>query len=177
MSSYRVAGKTGTAQKADLVAGGYSDKRISSFIGVVPAEAPRAVILIVVDEPTTDVYGGLVAAPAFREIAEAAMPYLGVPPSREAPDTDLQQAVARAQKKVEKEPHAAAAPALTESPPPGPDAVRVPQLAGKAGREAVSQLLSASLEPRVEGSGRVVSQSPNAGTWVAKGAKVTVEMQ
>lgn len=82
MEDYRVAGKTGTAQKADPVARGYSDKRIASFVGVVPAESPRAVILVVVDEPKTDVYGGTVAAPAFKEIATAAMAHLAVPPSR-----------------------------------------------------------------------------------------------
>src|SRR5262249_13758916 len=60
------------------VARGYSEKRIASFVGIVPADAPRAVILVVIDEPKTDVFGGLVAAPAFKEIATAALPYLGV---------------------------------------------------------------------------------------------------
>ena len=78
MEEFRVAGKTGTAQKPDPVARGYSDKRIASFVGIVPADAPRAVILVVIDEPKTDVFGGLVAAPAFKEIAAAALPYLGV---------------------------------------------------------------------------------------------------
>src|SRR5207302_11217759 len=85
MEEYRVAGKTGTAQKADPVARGYSDKRIASFAGVVPAEDPRVVILVIIDEPRTDVFGGLVAAPAVKEIAAATMAYLAVPPSRSRP--------------------------------------------------------------------------------------------
>ena len=84
LEAYKVAGKTGTAQKADPLARGYSDKRIASFAGVVPADDPRLVIYVMVDEPKTDVYGGLVAAPAFREMATAALPYLGVPPSLSA---------------------------------------------------------------------------------------------
>ncbi|MBX5483616.1 MAG: transpeptidase family protein [Myxococcaceae bacterium] len=185
MDAYRVAGKTGTAQKADPVAGGYSDKRIASFIGMVPAEDPRAVILVVVDEPKTDVYGGLVAAPAFKEIAEAAMPYLGVTPSRpvaagpEATAVSVNPKSAAARRASSSGPSVAvpavAVAALTENAPAGD--VRVPDLSGKAGREAIARLLAASLEPRVEGSGRVVSQSPPAGTWVARGAKVRLDME
>ncbi|HLM47715.1 MAG TPA: penicillin-binding protein 2, partial [Myxococcaceae bacterium] len=97
MEDYRVAGKTGTAQKADPVARGYSDKRLASFVGMVPAENPRAVILVIVDEPKTDVYGGNVAAPAFKEIATAAMAHLAVPPSREVPLPPTALPVAAAQ--------------------------------------------------------------------------------
>lgn len=192
MEAYRVAGKTGTAQKPDPVAGGYSDKRVASFIGVVPAEDPRAVIYVVVDEPKTDVYGGLVAAPAFKEIAEVAMPYLGVSPSR--PVATVVPAKADAERAGRRLPNgkstgagqvsggsgssstnASAVAALTENAPAGD--VRVPDLGGKAGREAIASVLAASLEPRIEGTGRVVSQSPAPGTWVAKGAKVTLEME
>jgi cell division protein FtsI (penicillin-binding protein 3) len=90
MEEFRVAGKTGTAQKPDPVARGYSDKRIASFVGIVPADAPRAVILVVIDEPKTDVFGGLVAAPAFKDIAAAALPYLGISRAESARGDEVQ---------------------------------------------------------------------------------------
>lgn len=180
MEEYRVAGKTGTAQKADPVARGYSDKRIASFVGMVPAEDPRIVILVVVDEPKTDVYGGLVAAPAFKEIATAAIAHLAVPPSRTvAPGVAMAAAtpVPVAAKPVAKatEP---ARPVLEEAVSESPEAgtVRVPDVQGAGGREAVVKLLAAALEPQVMGSGRVVSQTPAAGSLVEKGARVTLEL-
>ncbi|MBI5137545.1 MAG: penicillin-binding protein 2 [Nitrospirae bacterium] len=78
---YRVAGKTGTAQKPDPVHGGYArGKFISSFLGMVPAEDPRLVMLVVIDDPKGLYYGGTVAAPVFREAAEPILQYLGVHP-------------------------------------------------------------------------------------------------
>jgi cell division protein FtsI (penicillin-binding protein 3) len=77
---YRVAGKTGTAAKPDST-GGYSDtNHVASFVGIVPASAPRVVILVSIDEPQGQIFGGLVAAPAFRDIARFALQYLDVPP-------------------------------------------------------------------------------------------------
>ncbi|MCE9667561.1 transpeptidase family protein [Myxococcus stipitatus] len=181
MEEYRVAGKTGTAQKADPVARGYSDKRIASFAGVVPAEDPRVVILVVVDEPKTDVYGGFVAAPAFKEIATAAMAHLAVPPSRTVAPGGAVAAVSATPAAAK--PGATKAPeptrpaledAVTEAPEPG--TVRVPDVQGAGGREAVVKLLAAALEPQVLGSGRVVSQTPAAGALVEKGARVTLEL-
>ncbi|HZI09612.1 MAG TPA: penicillin-binding protein, partial [Myxococcus sp.] len=180
MEEYRVAGKTGTAQKADPVARGYSDKRIASFVGMVPAEAPRAVILVVVDEPKTDVYGGLVAAPAFKEIATAAMAHLAVPPSRTvAPEVAVAAvtpapAAAKPVARAAAPARSALGVAVTETPEPG--TVRVPDVQGQVGREAVVKLLAAALEPQVLGSGRVVSQTPAAGSLVEKGARVTLEL-
>jgi cell division protein FtsI (penicillin-binding protein 3) len=79
---FRVAGKTGTAQKVDPVTGGYSvDKRISSFVGFVPVEDPRLVVLVIMDEPSGKTYGGLVAAPVFSRIADQALRYLRVAPT------------------------------------------------------------------------------------------------
>jgi cell division protein FtsI (penicillin-binding protein 3) len=77
---YHVAGKTGTAAKPLPDGGGYStSKYVASFVGFVPATRPRLVILVTVDEPTT-IWGGVVAAPAFQEIARFGLQYLEVPP-------------------------------------------------------------------------------------------------
>jgi cell division protein FtsI (penicillin-binding protein 3) len=188
MDEYRVAGKTGTAQKADPIARGYSDKYVASFVGVVPAENPRAVILVVIDEPKTDIYGGLMAAPAVKEIALQAMPHLGVPRSREL---SADQAASG------RPPVASKTPAKPEPKPKSvvllglekleqmdtvtedvvsEGAVRVPDVKGLAGRAAVAQLLTAALEPHLAGSGRVVSQKPAAGSLVDKGTRITVEL-
>jgi cell division protein FtsI (penicillin-binding protein 3) len=78
---FRIAGKTGTAAKADPD-GGYSTSRyVASFAGFVPAGDPRLVILVAVDEPKGAIWGGTVAAPAFAEIAKFALQYLGVAPT------------------------------------------------------------------------------------------------
>jgi cell division protein FtsI (penicillin-binding protein 3) len=76
---FRVAGKTGTAQKIDPKTGAYSATlSVASFVGYLPAEQPRLTILVVIDEPQGEAWGGVVAAPVFRKVAEQALPYLGV---------------------------------------------------------------------------------------------------
>jgi cell division protein FtsI/penicillin-binding protein 2 len=76
---YTLAGKTGTSQVAEN--GTYSEtKYIASFIGFAPAQDPRLLVSVIVDQPQGDYYGGSVAAPAFGQIAQFALPYLGVPP-------------------------------------------------------------------------------------------------
>jgi cell division protein FtsI/penicillin-binding protein 2 len=75
---YTLAGKTGTAEIA--TEDGYSESRfVASFIGMAPADDPRIVVSIMVNEPQNGYYGGEVAAPAFGDIASFALPYLGVP--------------------------------------------------------------------------------------------------
>ncbi len=75
---YTLAGKTGTAQVAED--GTYSEtKYVASFIGFAPAQDPRLLVAVIVDQPQGDIYGGSVAAPAFGKIAGFALPYLGVP--------------------------------------------------------------------------------------------------
>ena len=82
---YTVAGKTGTAAKIDPD-GRYSHTRyVASFVGLVPATKPRLVIMVMVDEPSGSIYGGTVAAPAFKQIARFNLQHLEVPP--DAPRT------------------------------------------------------------------------------------------
>jgi cell division protein FtsI (penicillin-binding protein 3) len=86
MADYRVAGKTGTAQKIDPVTRRYApDRFVSSFVGFAPADDPKLVILVVIDEPKGVSWGGSVAAPVFKAIGEEALHHLGVPPRTQPP--------------------------------------------------------------------------------------------
>jgi cell division protein FtsI (penicillin-binding protein 3) len=79
VEGYDIAGKTGTAEKAED--GEYSkDKYVASFVGFAPAQDPRLLVAVIVDEPKVIHTGGAVAAPAFEKIASFALPYLGIPP-------------------------------------------------------------------------------------------------
>lgn len=93
---YSAAGKTGTAQKVDPKTRAYSkSKYVASFVGFAPVENPAVVIIVVLDEPSGSYYGGTVAAPVFREIAEQVLPYMDV-----APDTELLPAARAAEDQI-----------------------------------------------------------------------------
>ena len=77
---YQVAGKTGTAQKPDSHGGYATGRYVASFVGIVPASHPRLVVLVAVDEPRGAIWGGVVAAPAFQQIARFDLQYLEVAP-------------------------------------------------------------------------------------------------
>ncbi|MFZ3063972.1 MAG: penicillin-binding protein 2 [Nitrospirota bacterium] len=84
IEGYRVAGKTGTAQKIDPKTGLYSDKYfISSFIGYAPAEDPQIVLLVVIDSPEGIAWGGSIAAPVFKSVAEDVLLYMNAPSTNE----------------------------------------------------------------------------------------------
>ncbi len=79
ITGFRVAGKTGTAQKADPVTGRYASNRFtSSFVGFVPVVRPRLVIAVIIDDPVIGHFGGDLAGPVFRRVGEGALRYLGV---------------------------------------------------------------------------------------------------
>tara|TARA_B100000315_G_scaffold258219_1_gene309570 strand:+ start:6603 stop:8264 length:1662 start_codon:yes stop_codon:yes gene_type:complete len=81
LPSYVIAGKTGTARKFDPEIQSYSqDKLVSSFFGFFPARHPQLIILVIIDEPQTASFGGVVAAPVFRRIAEQAVSHFNILP-------------------------------------------------------------------------------------------------
>ena len=167
---YLVAGKTGTAQKVDPVTGRYSDqKMVTSFIGAVPASAPRLVIFVVVDEPKIDAYGGLAAAPIFSRIAGQALSYLKVPPTRIEAHNPLPP------------PAAAAAAARFPVPVQRPVAAdggapRMPDFLGMSYRQVLQTMARTGLNVKLKGSGRVVEQQPAPGRTIRYGSPVWVRL-
>ena len=182
---YRVAGKTGTAQKVEN--GGYSaEKRVSSFVGFVPADRPEVAIAVVVDSPTVgSKYGGIVSAPAFSSIASFTMRYRGIKPDPEgfvappAPGLTLHEdePLAAAPKPVVKAPFVSALPAgPIEVPADATGRWVVPDLTGRSLRAALAALEPAGLALSVDGSGRVASQEPVAGTALSPGDNLVLHL-
>jgi cell division protein FtsI (penicillin-binding protein 3) len=87
VKGYKVGGKTGTAQKFNNLFGDYSSTNlVTSFIGFAPADSPQVVIAAIVDEPAQNEWGGTVAAPLFKRIAERILPYLDIPSDNNTPE-------------------------------------------------------------------------------------------
>lgn len=93
IDGYTVGGKTGTARKPNVSSAGYSDQYTATFVGFAPAHQPRVVVAVMVDEPTP-IFGGLVAAPVFSEVMSAALGVLRVPPDRGSSSLDAMLTVA-----------------------------------------------------------------------------------
>jgi cell division protein FtsI (penicillin-binding protein 3) len=175
VDGFTVAGKTGTAQKVEVRTGRYHPRdRMSSFIGYVPAEDPAIVMLVVIDTPRTATYGGVVAAPVFRAVAEYGLARRGVLPSgtvlRTEPLADevpAGRATAIALRAAERVP-AAALPSELSAPQtflvpdvsvPG----TAPSFVGLSMRDALVRAHEDGWDVRLEGSGYVVRQDPPAG--------------
>jgi len=155
VEGFEVAGKTGTAQKADLAHGGYAArKRVASFVGFVPADAPRLVVLVLVDEPEVSVYGGIVAAPVFRNIARGALRQLAVAPQK--PDL-TPSAVGQVEAPFRRAPNKIDEAALDGS------FSAVPDFVGLSLREAVEKARTMKMRVKMQGNGYVVKQSPAPG--------------
>ncbi|HJV34780.1 penicillin-binding protein [Geomonas sp.] len=158
VDGYTVAGKTGTAQKVDPATHGYSArKRTASFVGFVPVDKPKLTILVVVDEPTTSPYGGIVAAPAFSAIAQQSLCYLKVPPVKSV--KKKAEPVLAAKNEPTPVP-AAAEGGIVE----GSDATgAMPDFRGMSMRQVLRIMERRGLNVKLQGSGRAIEQHPSPG--------------
>jgi cell division protein FtsI (penicillin-binding protein 3) len=167
VEGFDVAGKTGTAQKVDLVNGGYdAKKRVASFVGFVPADEPRLVLMVLVDEPQTNVYGGVVAAPVFQNIARGTLRHFGVAAKTSEfvsaavtdPEIPLRRAPKRNSQTVV-------------------DAGATPDFVGLSLREAVEKARNLNLKVKIHGNGYVVKQSPGPGGRWDESATLVLNLQ
>ena len=171
---YTIAGKTGTAAK--LVNGRYSKSDYNaSFVGFLPSRDPAVAIIVVIDSPHAGTYfGGSVAAPIFKRIAESTLRYLGIGPTLSPASPVI---VAR---------HDEASGTQTAAPETaGPvvsfvtdgSAATMPDLTGMSARQAMRTLVTVGLTARISGDGVVVSQDPPAGTALDSGgvSRITLE--
>ena len=160
---YTIAGKTGTAQK--LVDRRYSRSDYNaSFVGFLPSRKPALTIIVVIDSPHANgYYGGTVAAPIFKRIAEEALRRMGIGPTinpappvlvaRNEPEEMLAQPVSASD--AQSSPAAEAAL---------PDDDLMPDLRGRSAREALRTLTKLGMTARMTGDGVVLEQAPAAGT-------------
>ncbi|MEG2172581.1 MAG: penicillin-binding transpeptidase domain-containing protein [Desulfovibrionaceae bacterium] len=178
----QVGGKTGTAQKADKRSGTYGRGRMASFVGFAPADNPHYLVLVMVDEPTRNQYGGVVAAPVFQKVTSRTMTYRGHMPNVVfAETTKAQQEAAKHKSRLQrglkfsKDQHALRDTPLgaevrvnlaanTTSPSVAKAAAVVPNVVGKSVRNAVELFARGGIVPILKGEGQhVVKQSPAPG--------------
>lgn len=165
LPGYHVAGKTGTAQKVDPVTGGYSpDKRVSSFVGFVPAENPALVVSVTVDEPQGKAYGGLVAAPVFARIAGQSLSHLNILPKGSF--------TALAKAPEDSEPLPDLAPMLPDVA--SNDGLTMPNFYGMSYRQVLQLMEERNLNFKLSGSGQVVEQYPSPGKTIRYGKQAWI---
>ncbi len=189
IAGIEVGGKTGTAQKADKAKGTYGEGRMASFVGFAPAENPRYLTLVIVDEPTVNPFGGVVAAPVFQQVTQLTMTYAGQLPDvvfAATADAPLIQRGAQLGEnargpKLSRNPVPLFTAASLEQPKrtanyhtlPGhltKASALVPNVVGKTLRNAVELFARGGVVPVLKGQGqRVVRQSPAPGaSWPSK---------
>jgi cell division protein FtsI (penicillin-binding protein 3) len=160
ISGFRVAGKTGTAQKVDPKTKKYSSKKyVATFIGFVPADEPKLVIVVVIDEPKGVPYGGVVAGPVFSALGEWSLHYLGINPQVRWVDRTV---------KAPEDVKEGTDPDLMMHRPLKIKAGFLPDFRGLGMREVLRKGKSLGLTVLLEGSGLAVSQHPGPGTPLKK---------
>ncbi|MBF0491917.1 MAG: penicillin-binding protein [Deltaproteobacteria bacterium] len=191
VEEYGTAGKTGTAQKVSEGKKGYAEgKYIGSFAGIAPADDPKIAVLVSINEPKGQHFGGVIAAPVFRDIVRQTLPYLGVAPKNDSMPVMMTKADEPKEAKKnpetksthplkEKKENKKEKTAVSTAPDFPQDLVevdsgsyRLPSCKGKMLRELLREWRRPEFEIVVEGSGVCVGQSPAAGEVVRRGEKV-----
>jgi cell division protein FtsI (penicillin-binding protein 3) len=181
---FTVAGKTGTAQK--LVGRAYSHSKFQAlFIGMTPAQKPALAIAVIIDEPKGAIYGGVVAAPIFREIAAQSLRFLGYYPQGDDNKTVLAGLLptpAAAQPPLEVKPRTPKAvtppkPLVVRTAAPKKPLEVMPDLSGLTIRQVLDLLHRSGLRCRFEGSGLAVSQEPAPGTAITPSTTCSVKFR
>ena len=163
-AGFDVAGKTGTAQKVDSLLKGYSEDRyVSGFMGFGPVDDPKLALLVVIDEPQGNIYGGVVAAPAFREIMKKALPQFNVFPDGTLVVKNEADFIPR------RELRNTVPPVESVKMDGGANREVMPDLTGLSMRGAMSRIEGKGLIIRVSGNGKVVDKTPKPGTVIEKG--------
>lgn len=159
VDGFRVAGKTGTAQKVDPVTRAYSpSKRIGSFVGFIPADKPKLTIAVIIDEPQGIKYGGVVAAPAFKAIAQNSLAYLKITPNM--PTRTPKPAEAKAESASEPESVSEGEGDIEDTTSSG---AVMPNFRGMSMRNVLQVMEKRGINIRLIGSGRAMEQSPPPG--------------
>lgn len=167
VADFTVAGKTGTAQMVNPATGAYYQNRlVASFVGFVPAQDPRLVILVVLYDVPDRHFGGLYAAPVFSEIASHALNHLEVAPQHPTYDTaSLLPFMASSDDVPPPEQKELSEPVSSDSPENiSALSGRMPDFTGLSLRSALSLARAYGLNPQIEGTGYVVRQGPRAGS-------------
>ena len=195
LDGYSAAGKTGTAQKIDPKTRTYSKtKYIGSFVGFAPVSNPQVVIIVVMDEPAGLYHGGDVAAPVFREIAEQILPGMGVMPDVEtksvpaliaqADSSPEAAAKARVEQARNDQERRATMPTVDSNGVRGGEivyassankAILMPDLRGRSVRDVARACAQLGLQIEARGEGRLLRQSPSAGSEVNTGQVVYLD--
>jgi cell division protein FtsI (penicillin-binding protein 3) len=162
-------GKTGTAQKAKA-SGGYGEKYLADYVGFIPAVAPEYLILVMVDEPSPSHYGGVVAAPAVRQVALKTLAYLGrLPESVKIAQDQKTPTQVQAQEQAQASDEAEVMGVTFPTVNLAVNGSDVPNLVGLPLRKAAEILSTKGVIPSLKGAGLVVAkQNPAPGTpWNA----------
>ncbi|MEK7772970.1 MAG: penicillin-binding transpeptidase domain-containing protein, partial [Deltaproteobacteria bacterium] len=177
IEDFEVAGKTGTAQKPDFKHGGYERGAfVASFFGFVPARAPRLAIIVTIDEPKGDHFGGVVAAPAFRDIARQSLAYLGV--FKENPVNGRVARLVRVKKGIKDISKADGAGKAEDAKPVDTERpMSVPDFRGKTMRTVVRMARGRAFDVDMQGNGRAVGQKPTPGQNIPEKGPVVVWFQ